>query len=256
VVGFLAVIQEWPFVTADELAAAFDPASPAASAPRRLRARGLISDGILRAPHRAGRLRGRKVVYSALNLNAVEAARDGDEDKARQLAAAAAEIEARPDVHSLARSLDELGDTQELTARDRKTALWVFKTMQRARRKAAANGGPLVGFVSWIGEHSVQLAAREERFELPRETLRVHGLDRPGVAVAVYVSVLKTGWTAYTVRRALVLDDEEAAPGRPYDPFTMFDELRARIASGQIVEQIDPDRPPIRVLAPLRIQPD
>lgn len=250
------MILEWPFVTADELAAAYDPASPASSAPRRLRARGFISDGILHSPHHGGRLRGRKVVYCALNLNAVEAARDGDDDKARQLAAVAAEIEARPDVRALAWSLDAPKDPHDLTAKERKTALRMVKTMQRARKRSAADGDPLVGLVTWIGAHSVRLDTSSDRFELPRETLRAHDLDRAGAAVAVYVSVLKTGWSAFTVRPALVLAEEGAGQARRYDPFAMFDELRARVAAGEIVERDEPHRAPVRVVAPLLIERD
>lgn len=252
-----AMILEWPFVTADELAAAYDPASPAQSAPRRLRARGFISDGILHAPHHGGRLRGKTVVYCALNFNAVEAARDGEHDKARQLAACAAEIEARPDVHALALSLDETDHPNNLTPKERKTALWMVKTMRRARKQSAADGDPLVGYVTWVGAHSVRLAtANSERFDLPRETLHAHDLDRAGAAVAVYVTVLKTGWSAFTVRPALVIDEKGTGEPRRYDPFVMLNELRARIAIGDIVENDDPGREPVRVVAPLRIERD
>lgn len=249
------MILEWPFVTADELAAAFDPASPARSAPRRLRARGLISEGILHAPHHGGRLRGKTVVYCALNLDAAEAARDGEDDKARQLAVYAAEIEARPDVHALALSLDATEHPPELTPKERKTALWMVKTMERARKKSEADGGPRVGYVTAIGTHSVSLAtADSERFDIPREMLHAHDLDRSGAAVAVYVTVLKTGWSAFTVRPALVIDEDSTRTPRQYDPFVMLDELRTRIALGDIVENADAGREPVRVVAPLRIE--
>jgi hypothetical protein len=244
------MVLEWPFVSADVLAAAYDPADPALTAPRRLRAQRFISDGILRAPHREGRLRGRTVVYCALNIDAVEAARDGDVDKARELAAAAAEIEANPNVRELARSLDEAVDA--LSAKERETAIWVATMMRQARGRWGVESDPVVGRVTWLGPRSVRLATASEEFELPRQALRAHDLDRSGAAVTVYLSVFKTGWSAFTVRPALVLPEAESDEPRAYDPFAMFGELRTRIGSGDIIENRE-DRAPRVVVAPIAI---
>jgi hypothetical protein len=133
----------------------------------------------------------------------------------------------------------------------------MVKTMKRARKQSATRGDPLVGYVTWIGTHSVRLATPNfEQFDLPREPLHTHDLDRAGAAVAVYVTLLKTGWSAFTVRPALVIDAEGTGEPRRYEPFVMLDELRVRIAAGDLVETDDGSREPVRVVAPLRIERD
>ena len=115
-------------------------------------------------------------------------------------------------MHALALSLDGTAHPHSLTPKERKTALWMAKTMKRARKQSAAHGGPLVGYVTWIGTHSVRLAT--PNFGAIRSSSRAaspHDLDRAGAAVAVYVTLLKTGWSAFTVRPALVIDEEAQA---------------------------------------------
>src|SRR5215204_3341564 len=74
------MVIENPFVTRDDLREALDPSGGSPStAIRRLREAGLISHGIDLRLHQGGRLRGGTVYYCALNLDAAEAVRDGDE---------------------------------------------------------------------------------------------------------------------------------------------------------------------------------
>ena len=92
------MIVELPLVTAAEIAAEYRPGGEATvkATLRRLRERELISAGVAEHPRgAAGRIAGAWHVYSALNLDAVRAARAHDEPAAKAIAKRAARIESR-----------------------------------------------------------------------------------------------------------------------------------------------------------------
>jgi hypothetical protein len=114
------VIVELPLVTAAEIAAEYRPGGEATvkATLRRLRDRELISAGVAEHPRgAAGRVAGVWHVYSALNLDAVRAARDQDERAAKAIAKRAARIERRRATVEFVRRLAELGGSASLRRR-------------------------------------------------------------------------------------------------------------------------------------------
>jgi hypothetical protein len=111
------VIVELPLVTAAEIAAEYRPGGEATvkATLRRLRDRELISAGVAEHPRgAAGRVAGVWHVYSALNLDAVRAARAHDESAAKAIAKRAARIESRRATVEFVRRLAELGGSASL----------------------------------------------------------------------------------------------------------------------------------------------
>jgi len=114
------VIVELPLVTAAEIAAEYRPGGGATvkATLRRLRERDLISAGVAEYPRgAAGRVAGAWHVYSALNLDAVRAARAHDEPAAKAIAKRAAHIESRRATVEFVRRLAELGGSASLRRR-------------------------------------------------------------------------------------------------------------------------------------------
>jgi len=114
------VIVELPLVTAAEIAAEYRPGGEATvkATLRRLRERELISAGVAEHPRgAAGRVAGAWHVYSALNLDAVRAARAHDEPAAKAIAKRAARIESRRATVEFVRRLAELGGSASLSRR-------------------------------------------------------------------------------------------------------------------------------------------
>ncbi|HWQ23922.1 MAG TPA: hypothetical protein VNK94_07455 [Gaiellaceae bacterium] len=247
------MVIENPFVTREDLREALDPSgrSPA-TAVRRLREAGLISHGIELRPHRRGRLRGAAVYYCALNLDAAEAVRDGDEEAARQLARAAASVEASTAARSLAEALFEVRDLRELPASKRKAASTLAARIMRVRNRLAHGVNPLVGLVVDADGDFGTVQTDHETVVLPRATLRARGLDWPGAPVAIRAHSLRTGAMVHYVDEALALDDDDRHGARPFDPFAMRAERRGRRVEA-LVEEALAGREPIRLLAPLAI---
>jgi hypothetical protein len=114
------VIVELPLVTAAEIAAEYRPGGGATvkATLRRLRERELISPGVTEFPRGTrGRVAGAWHVYSALNLDAVRAARAEDEAGAKVIVKAAARIERRSATVDFVRRLAGLGGTASLRRR-------------------------------------------------------------------------------------------------------------------------------------------
>jgi hypothetical protein len=252
----VGVVIENPFVTPEDLREALDPSgrSPA-TAVRRLREAGLISHGIELRPHRGGRLRGAVVYYCALNLDAAEAVRDGDETAARELARAAASVEASKTARSFAKALVEfrdLRDLRELSAEKRRAASSLAARITRIRNGLAHGVNPLVGLVVDADDLYGTVQTDNETIVLPRATLHARGLDWPGAAVAIRVQSLRTGAMLHYVDQALALDDDERHGARPFDPFAMRAERRG-VRADALVEEALAGREPVRLLAPLAL---
>jgi hypothetical protein len=247
------VVIERPFVTREDLREALDPSgrSPA-TAVRRLREAGLISHGIELRPYRRGRLRGAAVYYCALNLDAAEAVRDGDEEAARGLARAAASVEASKTAQSLAEALFEVRDLRELPTEKRRAASTLAARITRTRNRLAHGVNPLVGLVVDADEHYGTVQTDHEMVVLPRAALQARGLDWPGAAVAIRAHSLRTGAMVHYVDGALALDDDDRHGARPFDPFAMRAERRGRRADALVAEALA-GREPVRLLAPLSL---
>jgi hypothetical protein len=247
------VVIENPFVTREGLRKALDPSgrSPE-TAVRRLREAGLISHGIELRPHRRGRLRGAAVYYCALNLDAAGAVRDGDEAAARELARAAASVEASHAARSLAEALLEARDLRELPAEKRRTASTLATRIMRIRNRLAHGVNPLLGLVIDADEHYGTVQTDHELVVLPRATLRARGLDWPGAPVAIRVHSLRTGAMVHYVDEAIALDDDDRHGARPFDPFAMRAERRRRRADELVAEALA-GREPVRLLVPLAL---
>lgn len=249
----LAVIIENPFVTREDLREALDPSgrSPA-TAVRRLREAGLISHGIEMRPHHGGRLRGGAVYYCALNLDAAEAVRDGDEGAARKLAQAAAAVEASKSARSLAKALFETRDLRELPAEKRRAASTLAARITRTRNRLTHGLNPLVGLVIDADDRYGTVQTDNETVVLPRATLHARGLDWPGAPVAIRAHSLRTGVMVHYVDEALELDEDDRHGARTFDPFTMRAEQRGMRADA-LIEEALAGREAVRLLAPLTV---
>ena len=249
----MRMVVERLFVTADDLTGALDPSGRGpATAVRRLREGHLISRGIEVRTHRAGRLRGAAVYYCTLNLDAVEAVRDGDESTARKLAKAAAEIEARPVAHRLLTVL--LGDAgvSALENKERRAASSLSTEISRLRNRLAHAPRPILGWVVAAEDSFVTVDADNTTIVLPRETLRVRDLDHPGVPVAIRSHQLRTGAMIHSADRAFAFDEEDRGGARPFDPFEMRRERRRKGPAANIRDVLA-GRKPVRLVAPLAV---
>jgi hypothetical protein len=245
------VVIEKVFVTSGDLSAALDPAGRApATAVRRLREAGFISHGIELRPYRRGRLRGGAVYYCALNLDAAESVRDGDEATARKLARAAAAIESTANAQELAKALVEVHDLRGLPGEKRRAASRLAARITRERRRLAHSSGPMLGLVVATDDRFATVDTDEELVVLPRETLGLRGLDWPGAAVAIRSHRLRTGALVHSADEALALDDGDRHGARPFDPFAMRQERRGQAATAAINAALA-GREPVRLVAPL-----
>ncbi len=247
------MIVENPFVTPEELREALDPAgrSPV-TAVRRLREAGLISHGVQLRPHHGGRLRGGAVYYCALNLDAADAVRDGDEVTARKLAQAATSVETGDAARTLAMTLSITRDLRELPGEDRKAIAKLARRISDVRNQMVHGPTPLVGLVIDMNERYGTVRTDDETVVLPRETLHARGLDWIGAAVAIRVHQLRTGAMLHSVDEAFALDDDDRQGARTFDPFAMRAERRGTGAASRL-ENALAGREPVRVLAPLTI---
>lgn len=240
-------------MTREDLREALDPSGRApATAVRRLREAGLISHGIELRPHHGGRLRGAAVYYCALNLDAAEAVRDGDEEAARGLARAAASLEGKEAVRSLAEALFEVRDLRELPAEKRRAASTLARRIMHLRNRLAHGVNPLVGLVIDADKDYGTVQTDNETVVLPRATLQARGLDWPGAPVAIRAHSLRTGAMVHYVDEALAFDADDRRGARPFDPFAMRAERRGAGADA-LVAQALARREPVRLLAPLRL---
>lgn len=248
-----SMVIERLFVTADDLAGTLDPSGRGpATAVRRLRETHLISHGIEVRPHRAGRLRGAVVYYCALNLDAVEALRDGNESMARKLAKAAGEIEAKPTARHLVSVLTGDIALSALELGERRAASNLATAIRRIRDRLAHAPSPLLGWVVATEDDYVTVDADDTTIVLPRETLRTRGLDRPGVPVAIRSHQLRTGAMIHSVDRALAFDEDDRGSARRYDPFEMRRERR-RAGPRASIRELLAGRTPVRLVAPLAV---
>jgi hypothetical protein len=247
------MVIENPFVTREDLREALDPSgrSPA-TAVRRLREAGLISHGIELRRHQGGRLRGGAVYYCALNLDAAESVRDGDETAARAFARAAASVEASKTARSLAKALVDVRDLRELPAEKRRAASALAARIMRTRNRLAHGVNPLVGLVVDADDRYGTVQTDNETIVLPLATLHARGLDWPGAAVAIRSHSLRTGAMLHYVDEAFALDEDDRHGARPFDPFAMRAERR-RVRADALVEEALAGREPVRLLAPLAL---
>ena len=154
------VIVELPLVTAAEIAAEYRPGGEATvkATLRRLRARDLISAGVAEYPRGvAGRVAGAWHVYSALNLDAVRAARAHDEPAAKTIAKRAAHIESRRATVEFVRRLAELGGSASL----RRRFEWASSlTMSSGRRSWPSSPRPWPSATGWYTTRPACLGSR------------------------------------------------------------------------------------------------
>lgn len=245
------MVLERVFVTSSDLSNALDPAGRApATAIRRLRESGFVSHGIELRPYRAGRLRGGAVYYCALNIDAVESFRDGDEETSRKLARAAAAIESTASAHALAKALAEVQDLRRLSTDKRRAASRLAVRIARERRRLAHSDGPLLGLVVAADERYATVDTDDETIVVPRETLGVHGLDKPGAAVAIRSHRLRTGAMVHSADEALEFDHDDRQGARTFDPFAMRRERRGLDAAA-LLDAALAGREPVRLIAPL-----
>jgi hypothetical protein len=246
------MVIEKVFVSSTDLACALDPSGGApANALRRLRESGLISHGISLRTYRDGRLRGRTVAYCALNIDAVESIRDGDERTAHKLARAASAIESTLRAQALAKTLAGLDDLRQLDASHRRAAWKLAARITHERNRLAHGGGPMLGVVVSTDETLAEVETNDETVFVPRETLGVRGLDLVGTPVAIRSHRLRTGALVHSADEALALDDDRAG-AREYDPSEMRRERRSSDLAQQIEAHIG-NRRAVRLVAPLAV---
>src|SRR5262245_22787168 len=103
-------IAAWPVARRTRLVHAFKPGDRSHSeAPfRTLRKHDWATPGVRIAPRAGSHLSGQLTMFSSLNVEAARLARRGDEVAATRVAAAATELEARPEFDRLSKILAEL----------------------------------------------------------------------------------------------------------------------------------------------------
>jgi hypothetical protein len=249
----LSMVIEKIFVTREDLTDALDPSGGAAdSAVRRLRENGLVSHGIELRVHSSGRLRGANVYYCALNLDAAGSVRDGDRTTARKLAEAAGSIESSPTARELAKVFST-ENPRTLSAKQRRTVSSLARRIARERTRVGLTHGPFVGVVWTVDEWSATVVAGAETIVLPRETLEVRGLDKPGTPVAIRSHRLKTGAMVHSAEEALAFDAPERGGARKFDPFEMRREQRDPRRVDVLGAALSGEQP-VRLLAPLVVR--
>lgn len=244
------MVVERPFVGAADLLGVYDPAGiGAARTLRSLRERGLISPGIRLAPYANGRLRGSTIAFSALDLDAVTAARIGDEVAAADLATAAHELESAPYAPAAARASIH-GDPSRVVPRTERALLrGAAAALAHSRRTLApARGRTLtVGTVDRVEDDNAFIDAGGVVLVVPAGALAVHGLDHPGFPVAVQQLDLGNGSYAVSVQPALKL--AERRPLRRYDSF----ELWASQSPAERAESLAAAQRTLAGLSPVRV---
>jgi hypothetical protein len=197
-------------------------------------------------------LRGATVYYCTLNVDAVEALRDGDDVKARSLAKAAEQIEAKPISHRLVSAMTAGKDLTALAGNERGAVTHLAAEISRARKRLTSHS-PFLGWVVEAEENFVTVDSDETTIVLPREALRIRDLDHPGMPVAIRARQLLSGAMIHSVDKALAIDDDDRRGARPFDPFQMRRERRRQGTTVGIREVLAGHHPSVRLLAPLAL---
>jgi hypothetical protein len=228
------VIVELPLVTAAEIAAEYRPAGEATvkATLRRLRERDLISAGVTEHPRGVtGRVAGAWHVYSALNLDAVRAARAHDEPAAKAIAKRAARIEGRRATLEFVRRLAELGGSASLRRRFewassldeelRKALVAVVAETVAERNRLVHDPAavPRLALVAAIhGELAeLMLEGAEMPVSIPIPDLELLDSAFVGAALALRFEHFGGGQTLLKAAPAIKLDGGDDSPIYPYE---------------------------------------
>jgi hypothetical protein len=228
------VIVEFPLVTAAEIAAEYRPGgrTTVKSTLRRLRERGLVSAGVAEHPRGSGgRVAGAWHLYSALNLDAVRAARADEEGTARAIAEAAARLEHASGTVEFIRGLAELGGSASLRRRFewassldedlRRTLLAVVAqtTAERNRLMHYPLEPPQLAFVARLHDMTADVLVEGFDASVPLSIPDLEQLDSAfvGAALALRFERIGVGQTLLTASPAIKLDDGDDSRIYPYE---------------------------------------
>jgi hypothetical protein len=228
------VIVELPLVTASEIVSEYRPGGGATTKAslRRLRERGLISAGVVEHPRgAAGRVAGAWHVYSALNLDAVVAARADNQDAARKIAAAAARIEQADTTVELVHRLAGLGGSASLRRRfewatsldeDLTRAVRVVVAETLAERNRLVHdplGAPRLGLIAKLHGDIAELMLEGADAPVAVPIGDLESLDAAfvGAALALRFERLGRGQTLLKTMPAIKLDGGEDSRIYPYE---------------------------------------
>ena len=228
------VIVELPFVTAADIAAEYRPGGGATvkATLRRLRERELVSAGVAEYPRGAGgRVAGAWHVYSALNLDAVRAARAEDEPAAKAIAKSAGRIERRHGTVEFVRLLADLGSSVSLRRRfewassldaELREALLAVVAETGAERNRLVHdpaGVPRLALVAALrGEIAeLMLEGADAPVSVPIPDLEVLDSAFVGAALALRFERFGRGQTLLKAAPAIELDGGEESRLYPYE---------------------------------------
>jgi hypothetical protein len=228
------VIIELPLVTAAEIAAEYRPGGEATvkATLRRLRERDLISAGVAEHPRGvAGRVAGAWHVYSALNLDAVRAARAHDEPAAKAIAKRAAHIESRRTTVEFVRRLAELGGSASLRRRfewassldeELRTALVAVVAETVAERNRLVHDPTSVPRLALVAAMHGELAelmleGAEAPVSIPIPDLELLDSAFVGAALTLRFERFGRGQTLLKAAPAIKLDDGDDSRIYPYE---------------------------------------
>jgi hypothetical protein len=228
------VIVELPLVTAAEIAAEYRPGGreTVKATLRRLREHGLVSAGVAGHPRgRGGRVAGGWHLYSALNLDAVRAARANEEGSARAIVEAAARLELASGTVELIRRLAQLGGSASLRRRfewassldeDLRRALLTVVEQTTAERNRLMHyplEPPQLAFVTRLHGMmaDVLLEGLDASVPLPIPDLELLDSAFVGAALALRFERIGVGQTLLTAAPAIKLDDGDDSRIYPYE---------------------------------------
>lgn len=228
------MIVELPLVTAAEIAAEYRPGggTTVKATLRRLRERGLVSAGVAEHPRRrGGQVSGVWHLYSALNLDAVRAARAVDEGTARVIAEAAARLEHANGTVELIRRLAALGGSASLRRRfewasslddDLRRALIAVVEQTTAERNRLMHDPfepPRLAFVARLHGMTadVLLEGLDAPVSLPIPDLELLDSAFVGAALALRFERIGVGQTLLKAAPAIKLDGGDDSRIYPYE---------------------------------------
>ncbi len=220
------MIVELPLVTGEEIASEYRPGGgvTAKAALRRLRERGMISEGLSKRPRTStGRVAGALHVYSTLNLDAARAARSDETANAQRFVKAARKIERHRRTAELLSGLVELGGQTSLRRRFEWAAMLepsVRASLREVAEETAAirnrlvHGYPLapprLGLVTRLDDEIAELEFEGGSGPLPMPVADLVALDSAfvGAHLALRFEPFGRGQTLIKALPAIKLDGE------------------------------------------------
>jgi hypothetical protein len=262
-------IAAWPVARRSQIVHAFKPGDRSKSEARyrTLRRHSWATSGVQITSRRDSRLAGQFTVFSSLNMEAARLARHGNETAAVRVAAAATELETRPEFVLLGKILADLPTSVAQAVIDGvipddppEQLLHALKNVARVtekiRARELAGTEPVVflaGRVTEVHHSYVIIVPINGRETLIPRWMAAGAANRAhvGSLLALITDKLSEASAVIDVIPALDVDDDEPAP---FTPFGRGD-TRALAITADDERLLSGTPEPLRVLVPVTIEP-